>query len=274
VSRELADASRGPADLVPRAFEAGGGSFASLLARVSGVGTGSILADVPGLRGHITEGTTVLAVVGRGGVVVAGDRRATAGNLIARSDMRKVFPADSHSAIAVSGAAGPAMELAKLFATELEHYEKVEGERLSLEGKSTKLAGLVLANLPMAMQGLVVVPLLAGYDPRTSEGRIFEYDPVGGRYVATFQAVVGSGSQAARGALKRLADPDASLEEAAATCVTALLDAAEEDSATGGPDPWRGIFPIVAVIVDAGYREMDTDEVAAIVERLVAERRR
>jgi proteasome beta subunit len=188
--------------------------------------------------------------------------------------MRKVFPADDGSAIAISGTAGPAMELAKLFATELEHYEKVEGEPLSLEGKSTKLAGLVRAHLPLAMQGLVVVPLFAGVDPRTGTPRIFEYDPVGGRYVATAQAATGSGSLAARATLKRLVDPQADVDTAVRTALEALADAAEEDSATGGPDLIRRVFPIVAVIDRDGYRELEDDTIAVHVEAIVAQRRR
>jgi proteasome beta subunit len=226
------------------------------------------------LRTKLIDGTTVLAVIASDGVVMAGDRRATAGNLISRGDMRKVFPADQTSAIAISGTAGPAMELAKVFATELEHYEKVEGESLSLEGKSTKLAGMVRAHLPMAMQGLVVVPLFAGVDPRTGVPRIFEYDPAGGRYVATDQAATGSGSLAARATLKRLADPGAPMETAVHTSIEALYDAAEEDSATGGPDLIRSIFPIVAVIDADGYRELDEDQVRDHVEQVVASRRR
>ncbi|MFP4310846.1 MAG: proteasome subunit beta [Nitriliruptoraceae bacterium] len=226
------------------------------------------------VKARLVDGTTVLAVIAAGSVVVAGDRRATAGNLISRRDMRKVFPADDTSAIAISGTAGPAMELAKLFATELEHYEKVEGEPLSLEGKSTKLAGLVRAHLPMAMQGLVVVPLFAGVDPRTGVPRIFEYDPVGGRYVATAQAATGSGSLAARATLKRLVDPEADADAAIRTALEALVDAAEEDSATGGPDLMRRVFPIVAVIDADGYRELEDERIATHVEAIRAERHR
>ncbi len=261
---------------LPTPFEGQRASFAALLqtlapAAGSAVAAGAALPEE--LRSQLVDGTTVLAVVAADGVVVAGDRRATAGNLISRGDMRKVFPADDRSAIAISGTAGPAMELAKLFATELEHYEKVEGEPLSLEGKSTKLAGLVRAHLPMAMQGLVVVPLFAGVDPRTGTPRIFEYDPVGGRYVATAQAATGSGSLAARATLKRLVDPDSDLDAAVRTALEALVDAAEEDSATGGPDLIRRIFPIVAIIDADGYRELAEEEVATHVEAILTERR-
>ncbi|MFU8840396.1 MAG: proteasome subunit beta [Nitriliruptoraceae bacterium] len=264
--------------VLPTPFEGQRASFAALLdtlapaaGPVAGGAVGTILPEE--LRAQLVDGTTVLAVIAADGVVVAGDRRATAGNLISRGDMRKVFPADDRSAIAISGTAGPAMELAKLFATELEHYEKVEGEPLSLEGKSTKLAGLVRAHLPMAMQGLVVVPLFAGVDPRTGTPRIFEYDPVGGRYVATAQAATGSGSLAARATLKRLVDPDGDLDNAVRTALEALVDAAEEDSATGGPDLIRRIFPIVAIIDAEGYRELAEEEVATHVEAILTARR-
>ncbi|MFO7961290.1 MAG: proteasome subunit beta [Nitriliruptoraceae bacterium] len=261
----------------PTAFDVQRSSFAATLRAMAPDAVPTILggAEVPAqLRDQLVEGTTVLAVIARHSVVVAGDRRATAGNLISRGDMRKVFPADDASAIGISGAAGPAMELAKVFATELEHYEKVEGEPLSLEGKSNKLAGLLRAHLPMAMQGLVVVPLFAGIDPRTHTPRIFEYDPVGGRYVATEQAATGSGSLAARATLKRLVDPEGAPDTAVRTALEALADAAEEDSATGGPDLIRRIFPIIAVIDADGYRELGDDEVAAHVEAVFAHRRR
>lgn len=258
-------------------FDAGSSSFLETLRRQAPDAAASLASSssMPEeLRRQIVEGTTVLAVIAEGAVVVAGDRRATAGNLISRGDMRKVFPADSHSAVAISGAAGPAMELAKLFATELEHYEKVEGESLSLDGKSTKLAGMVRAHLPMALQGFVVVPLFAGIDPRTQHGSIYEYDPIGGRYVGTEYAATGSGSLAARATLKRLADPTAPPDSAVRAAMEALADAAEEDSATGGPDLIRRIYPIIAVIDADGYRELEDAVVAEHVEAVFSERRR
>lgn len=232
---------------------------------------------------RVSEGTTVLACTFEGGVAIAGDRRATAGHVISKKDMRKVFPADSHSAIAISGVAGPAMELAKIFATELEHYEKVEGEPLSLEGKANKLALMVRANLPLTLQGLVVVPLFAGVESRPSpdrdttdvgEAAIFEYDPIGGRYQATDYAASGSGALVARGTLKRAHRPDMGAEEGTHLVVDALFDAAEEDSATGGPDLVRRIYPIVSVVTPDGYRELDGDEVAEHVERISEDRGR
>ncbi|MDP9021999.1 MAG: proteasome subunit beta [Actinomycetota bacterium] len=263
---------------LPTPFDPDGSSFFEVMRRrspdaVPGMLRGSGGGDAPDVLGELTaEGTTVLALTYRDGVVVAGDRRATAGHLISKKDVRKVFPADRFSAIAISGAAGFAMELAKVFATELEHYEKVEGDTLSLEGKANRLAHMVRAHLPFAMQGLVVVPLFAGVEAADTHGRIFEYDPVGGRYLSADYAATGSGGRDARGALKRDHDPDAPQEGAVRLAVSALFDAAEEDSATGGPDLIRRIYPIVAVIDGDGYREMSEESVGAHVEDVVASR--
>lgn len=220
------------------------------------------------------EGTTVLAVTYAGGVVMAGDRRATSGNVISKRDMRKVFPADEWSAVGISGAAGPAMELAKIFATELEHYEKVEGFPLSLEGKANKLAQMVRSNLPMAMQGLVVVPLFGGYDLRERDARIYEFDAAGGRYEERRFATAGSGGRDARGSLKARYREGLDRERAIDITIEALWDAADEDAATGGPDVVRGIYPLVALIDAEGYRELDDEDVAARVEAIIADRRR
>lgn len=281
MSRDLPQGSRSSlSDLgagLPQPFDAQSSSFFEVLRRQAPEAVPQLLqsGELPAsLRELLVEGTTVLAVTGREGVVVAGDRRATAGHQISRGDIRKVFPADNLSAIAISGAAGPAMELARVFATELEHYEKVEGGPLSLEGKSNKLAMMVRANLGLAMQGLVVVPLFAGVDPATREPRIYEYDPVGGRYRATEHAATGSGSLAARATLKRLYDPGSDLDATARIALEALFDAAEEDAATGGPDLIRRIYPIVAVIDDQGYRELDDDAVGGHVDEVVAARTR
>jgi proteasome beta subunit len=269
------DATGSLSGSLPGAFDAAGSSFFEVLRRAAPDAVPELLrgATMPReLTDRLIDGTTVLAVTYADGVVMAGDRRATAGNLISKKDMRKVFPADAHSAVAISGAAGPAMELANVFATELEHYEKVEGEPLSLDGKSNKLAHMVRANLPLAMQGLVVVPLFAGVDVRAHDGRIFEYDPAGGRYRSTDYAAAGSGSLTARGTLKRGHRAAADTEAAVRLCVEALFDAAEEDSATGGPDLVRRIYPIVAVIDADGYRELDEDDVAAHVDAIVEAR--
>lgn len=255
-------------DLMPAPFRRTGSSFAALLP--TPVGGGEL---GPALREQLVDGTTVLALRWAEGVVIAGDRRATAGNMISRTDMRKVFPADWLSAVAISGAAGPAMEMARLFATELEHYEKVEGEVLSLEGKSNRLAGMVRSNLPLAMQGMVVVPLFAGVDALDGGAGIYEYDPMGGRYRSRDFAASGSGALVARQTLRHRFRGDDDARAAALTAVQSLFDAAEQDSATGGPDLVRRIYPIVAVIDRDGYRELDEDDVLALVDEVVADRR-
>lgn len=218
------------------------------------------------------EGTTVLALTYADGVVMAGDRRATAGMFISKRDMRKIFEADGWSATAVSGAAGPGMELAKVFATELEHYEKVEGAPLSLEGKANRLGHMVAAQLPMAMQGLAVVPLFAGYDPDQGFSAIYEFDPAGGRYQEAHFATTGSGGRDARGSLKARYDPEAGPGTATDVAIEALWDAADEDAATGGPDLVRDIYPLVAVIDADGYHELDEARVAERVEAVISAR--
>ncbi len=188
------------------------------------------------------HGTTIVALRYDGGVVMAGDRRATMGNVIAQRDIEKVFPADHTACIGIAGSAGIAVELVRLLQVELEHYEKIEGTPLSIEGKANRLATLLRGNLPLAMQGLAAVPLLGGYDADQSRGRIFSYDLTGGRYEELDYHAIGSGSFFARGALKKLADPGMSRDAAVSAVVQALYDAADDDSATGGPDVFRGIL--------------------------------
>jgi proteasome beta subunit len=218
------------------------------------------------------HGTTIVATTFADGVVIAGDRRATMGNVIAQRDIEKVFPADEFSAVGIAGSAGLAVEMVRLFQTELEHYEKIEGTTLSMDGKANRLAALIRSNLGMAMQGLAVVPLFAGYDLITREGRIFSYDVTGGRYEETAFHAVGSGSLFARGSLKKLYRDDLSAEDCATAVIQALYDAADDDSATGGPDLARRIFPVVAVISSDGYRRMADEEVAQIADRVISAR--
>ncbi len=218
------------------------------------------------------HGTTIVAVTHAGGVVMAGDRRATMGNIIAQRDIEKVFQADDYSVVGIAGTAGLAVEMVRLFQVELEHYEKMEGHVLSLDGKANRLSAMIRGNLGMAMQGLAVVPLFAGYDLEGAVGRIFSYDVTGGRYEEHSFHSVGSGSLFARGALKkRYRD---GVDEAAAVklCVDALYDAADDDSATGGPDVARRIWPVVMSVTDEGVRRLPDDEVGAVVEAVVAER--
>jgi proteasome beta subunit len=254
-------------------FDPSATSFTSLLRRVSPELFTAGDRHVDHVLPNHVEGTTIVALTYQHGVIMAGDRRATAGNIISKRDMRKVFPADDWSAVGISGSAGPGMELAKILATELEHYEKVEGAPLSLEGKANKLAQLIRGNLPMAMQGLVVVPVFAGYDVREQVARIYEFDVVGGRFEERRFATSGSGGRDARGSLKARYSDGLPPERAVDIAIEALWDAADEDSATGGPDPVRGIYPLVAQIDADGYRELEDASVAERVERIVADRR-
>ncbi len=221
---------------------------------------------------HAPEGTTVLALRYEQGVVVAGDRRATEGFQIAHRSIEKVFAADDMSAVAIAGAAGPAVEMVRLFQTELEHYEKVEGERLTLEGKANKLSQMIRANLPAAMQGLVVVPLFAGFDDRRNQGRIFKYDVTGGRYEEDDYHATGSGGKDARSSLKKRYRADLSREDAITVAIEALFDAADEDVGTGGPDLMRGIFPTVSAISSEGIAEVGEEEIRSLFEELISER--
>src|SRR5205823_14249707 len=218
----------------------------------------------PGLQ--VPHGTTVLALKFTDGVVMAGDRRATEGFNIADERIEKVFPADEYSTVAIAGAAGQATEIVRLFQTELEHYEKVEGDRLSLEGKANRLAQMIRGNFPMALQGLVVVPLFAGYDERRAEGRIFRYDVTGGRWEETDYHSTGSGSLHARGTLKKRWRPGLDRDGAIRAAVEALYDASQEDVATGGPNPLRGIYPTVRTITAAGVVAVPEDEVRQAFE--------
>jgi proteasome beta subunit len=216
--------------------------------------------------------TTVLGLKFADGVVMAGDRRATAGYTIADTKMRKVFAADDYSAIAIAGAAGQAVELVKLFQLELEHYEKITGDRLSLEGKANRLAQMIRGNFPLALQGLVVVPLFGGFDDRRGEGRIFYYDATGGRWEEDDYQTTGSGGQPAKNSLKKRWRAGLSRDEAVRAAVEALIDAAEDDVATGGPDVARRIFPVVMTVTVSGSEDVADDAVSAAVDAVLAER--
>ena len=220
----------------------------------------------------LPHGTTIVAAVCADGVIMAGDRRATAGNMIAQRDIEKVFRSDEFSAVAFAGVAGIGLDMTRLFQVELEHYEKIEGRILSLEGKANRLAAMVRGNLAGAMQGLVVVPLFAGYDEDRDQGRIFSYDVAGGRYEEHRFYSVGSGSVFARGALKKLYRDDMTIPDAVMACMQALYDAADDDSATGGPDLSRRIYPVVATITADGYARL-SDEQAGEYARAVVEGR-
>jgi proteasome beta subunit len=227
-------------------------------------------AGVP--AGALTHATTIVALVCDEGVVLASDRRATAGSMISKRDVEKVFRCDQFSAVGVAGVLALALEFARLFQVELEHYEKMEGRSLSLEGKANRLATMIRGNLGLAMQGLVTVPLLAGYDLHSGVGRIFSYDPTGGPSEEHRFYSIGSGSVFAGGALKKLYTEDMPTSEAVLCCLQALYDAADDDSATGGPDMARRIFPVVTTVTGDGFRRLPEAEVAEAVQRVVADR--
>jgi proteasome beta subunit len=222
------------------------------------------------------HGTTIVAALYDGGVVMAGDRRATAGNLIAQRDIEKVYAADDYSLVGIAGTAGLAIEIVRLYQVELEHYEKIEGTRLTLDGKANRLATMIRGNLGAAMQGLAVVPLFAGFDvdadtPATA-GRIYSYDVTGGRYPEQYYHSVGSGSLFARGALKKLWRAEMDRAEIIRVVVESLYDAADDDSATGGPDLTRGIFPVVMTATATGTERVSDDDLGEIVRQLLDDR--
>ncbi|MEO8422815.1 MAG: proteasome subunit beta [Actinomycetota bacterium] len=220
----------------------------------------------------VPHGTTVLGLKYADGVIMAGDRRATAGYTVADAKMRKVFAADDYSAIAIAGAAGQAIEMVKLFQLELEHYEKITGDRLSLEGKANRLAQMIRSNFPLALQGLVVVPLFGGFDHTVGEGRIFYYDATGGRWEEDDYQTTGSGGQPAKNSLKKRWRAGLSRSEALRVAVEALMDAAEDDVATGGPDPMRKIFPNALAVTGSGAADVPEDEISAAVAAVLEER--
>jgi proteasome beta subunit len=221
---------------------------------------------------QLPHGTTIVAARFADGVIMAGDRRATAGNMIAQHDIEKVFRSDDYSCVGIAGVAGIGLELVRLFQLELEHYEKLEGRTLSLEGKANRLSAFVRGNLSAAMQGLMVVPLFAGFDEDAGQGRIFSYDATGGRYEERPFHAVGSGSVFARGALKKLYTDGLSTDDAVLLCMQALYDAADDDSATGGPDLARQIYPVIAVITADGFRRLTEAEAGEFARTVVQER--
>ncbi len=243
-----------------------GSSFSEL---IETLGYGPRFDLPPGSEARLEtpHGTTVLALRYEGGVVMAGDRQATEGYLVAHRYIQKVFSTDMFSAVAIAGTAGLAIEMVRLFQTELEHYEKIEGTRLSLEGKATFLSRLVRNQLPMAFQGLAVVPLFAGFDLRSSVGRVFSFDVVGGRYEEKDYGSTGSGSRLAKSYLRSAFQPDGDEQSAIDSAVGALVAAADEDTATGGPDLVRDILPSIVTIDAAGIRDIETDVIRGAAER-------
>jgi proteasome beta subunit len=242
-----------------------GPNFAGLLDKLGLTPTVPSSGDLENIR----HGTTIVAMRYVDGVVMAGDRRATEGFSIAHRAIEKVFPADRHSGVSIAGAAGPAIEMVKLFQLQLEHYEKLNGTALSLEGKANQLSQMIRNNLPMAMQGLAVVPIFAGYDLRRQTGRIFTYDVTGGRYEEADFHATGSGGRDARTTIKLGWSVDMDRATTIELAVQGLYEAAEEDAATGGPDPVRGIYPTVATITASGFERVPEEEVAERFQALV-----
>tara|TARA_B100000427_G_scaffold129547_1_gene107794 strand:+ start:576 stop:1370 length:795 start_codon:yes stop_codon:yes gene_type:complete len=240
-----------------------GPSFFGLLQKV---GIPEMISEKISNDVSITHGTTIVAIRYEGGVLMAGDRRATSGHLISHRTMEKVFPADAFSGVGISGAAGPAMEMVRLFQLQLEHYEKVEGSPLSLEGKANQLSLMLKGNFPAAMQGLGVIPIFAGYEEKTGEGRLFQFDITGGRYEEKDFVATGSGSLHAATVIKLRHSSAVQLSEAIDIALEALLEASEEDSATGGPDLLRGIFPVVAKIDSNGFDRISDDDLEGRTE--------
>jgi proteasome beta subunit len=235
------------------------------------------LPHVPQLTGSelrlmeaVPFATTVLALRFADGVIMAGDRQATEGFEISSRRIEKVYKADDYSVIAMAGAAGPCLEMIKLFQVEMEHYQKIEGETLALDGKANKLAQMVKQNLPAAFHGLVVIPIFAGYELRQQQGRIFKYDVTGGRYEELQFYATGSGGKEARSTLKKFFKADMKREAALALALEALVDAADVDVGTSGPDLVRGIYPIVKIVTRDGVAEVTDDEIRPLSERLIA----
>jgi proteasome beta subunit len=267
-----ADGRAGGAGRLPAAYlTPGSSSFTEFLGTHAAHLLPGGRALPPGSLPEVPHGTTIVALEYDGGVAMAGDRRATMGNLIAHREIEKVYPADEYSCVGIAGTAGIAVELVRLFQVELEHYEKIEGVLLSLDGKANRLSTMIRNNLGLAMQGLAVVPLFAGYDLDRGIGRIFSYDVTGGRYEEQHHHSVGSGSMFARGSLKKRWRPGLTRQEAMAVAVEALFDAADDDSATGGPDQLRHIYPIVVSVSDAGFERVPDDDIAAAAARTAAQ---
>jgi proteasome beta subunit len=264
------------AECAPETLPGAGAAAAAQLGGASGAAAarGASGPAGEGAGPYLPHGTTIVAARFDGGVVMAGDRRSTAGNMIAQRDIEKVFRSDDFSCVGIAGVAGIGLELVRLFQLELEHYEKLEGRTLSLEGKANRLSAFVRGNMGAALQGLVVVPLFAGYDEDAGRGRIFSYDVAGGRYEERPYHSIGSGSIFAKGSLKKLYTDSLSDREVVMACMQALYDAADDDSATGGPDVARQIYPVVAMITADGFRRLSDAESGEYARAVVEERTR
>jgi len=276
---ELVSAGFEPSGRLPAAFTAPGlSSFTEFLSRTAPELLPGRRPLPPGMAADIApHGTTIVAITCAEGVVMAGDRRATMGNLIANRDIEKVHAADEYSLIGIAGTAGVGLELMRLYQVELEHYEKIEGTMLSLHGKANRLATMIRNNLGAAMQGLAVIPLFAGFDLDATEpakaGRIYSFDVAGGMYEEDGYDSIGSGSLFAKSSLKKRYRPGLTLDEAVILGIESLYDAADDDTATGGPDLIRKIYPVVMTATAEGNRRLTDEEAAEVTEAVVARRR-
>jgi len=253
--------------LLPLDAPAPGSSFTELVRSLDLAPRWSIPRDITSSALPAPDATTVLALRCQGGVVMVGDRQATAGYDVSHRRIQKVFAADQHSAVAISGTAGLAIEMIRLFQTELEHYEKLEGVRLSLDGKANYLARMVRTQLPLALQGFIVVPIFCGVEPDTGTGHVFTFDAVGGRYEEQEFGAAGSGSREARSYLRTVFRSDSAMDQAIDHAMQALVAASEQDLATGGPDIRRGIYPNVVTVTSEGFQPVDDLVIAAAAER-------
>ena len=232
-----------------------------------------------GSGADLPHGTTIVALKYPGGVLIAGDRRATQGNMIASRDVQKVSITDDYTATGIAGTAAIAVEFARLYAVELEHYEKLEGVALSFKGKVNRLATMVRGNLGAALQGFVALPLLVGYDLDDPDpqgaGRIVSFDAAGGWNIEVegFQSV-GSGSIFAKSSMKKLYGRVTDVDSALRVAIEALYDAADDDSATGGPDLVRGIYPTAVTIGAEGAEDVPEDRIAALAREVIESRSR
>jgi proteasome beta subunit len=263
---------------LPAAFHHTGSSFTEFLTRAAPELLPGRRPLPMGLSADVApHATTIVALKTGEGVVMAGDRRATMGNLIASRDIKKVYASDAYSLIGFAGTAGIGLELIRLFQVELEHYEKIEYTLLSLDGKANRLASMVRNNLGAALQGLVAIPLFAGYDQTAPSperaGRIFSFDVAGSLHEERDYDAIGSGSVFAKSSLKKLYRPGLSTMEAAGLAIEALYDAAEDDTATGGPDLIRKIYPIVMSATADGTRQLTDEETGALADEIIARRR-
>jgi proteasome beta subunit len=258
--------------LLRHAQTAGTSSFAEFLRSAAP----DLLPRPSSLSELAPHATTIAAALFDGGVVMAGDRRATMGNLIAQRDIEKVFASDDFTLVGIAGTAGLAIEIVRLYQVELEHYEKIEGTQLTLDGKANRLATMIRGNLGQAIQGLAVVPLFAGFDVDAPDpangGRIYSFDVTGGRYPEQYYDCIGSGSLFAKSSLKKLWRPGLDAAGAVRAVVEALYDAADDDSATGGPDVTRRIYPVVMLATADGTSRVPDAELEVTVAAILADR--